>query len=128
MWLLQLRSETFKQSFTVCWCHVKHCYQAIKSKCTIHTFTLSHHIQYVFTLVSLLVFTSLMQPFLLGQHFLLWRNFREEQSLQEASVMLLPLFLWHSHLLCWGFVSLVYLVLPYSIFYIFTFFWIYICF
>ena len=26
-----------QQSFTVYWCHVEHCYQAITSKCSIHT-------------------------------------------------------------------------------------------
>ena len=92
-----------QQSFTVYWCHIEHCYQAITSKCSIHTFTLSCHVLYVFTLVSLLVFTNLVQPFLLSQHFLLWCSFRKKQCLQETSVRLLPLFLWHLHLLCWFF-------------------------
>ena len=55
--IVKLRSGTFKP-FTVCWCQVEHCYQAITSKCSIHTFTLSRHVLYMFTPVSLLVFTS----------------------------------------------------------------------
>ena len=93
-----------------------------------HTFTLSCHILYVFTLVSCLVFTSRVQLFLVSQHFLLWHSFRNQQGPQETSVRLLPLFLWHLYLLCLGFSSLVYLVLPCSVFYVFTLFWIYICF
>ena len=93
-----------------------------------HTFTLSRHVLYVFTLVSCLIFTSLMQPLLLSQHFLLWCSFTEQQCLQEASVRLLLLFLGHSNLLCWGFASLAHLVLPCSVFYIFTLFCIYTCF
>ena len=69
-----------------------------------------------------------MQPFLLSQYFSLKRSFREEQCLQEDSLTLLLAFLCQSHLLCWGFASLVHLVLPYSVFYIFTLFCIYICF
>ena len=45
---------------------------------------LSRHVCYVFTLVSLLFFTSLMQPFLLSERFSLRRSFREYQCLQEA--------------------------------------------
>ena len=55
--IVKLRSGTFKP-FTVCWCQVEHCYQAITSKCSIHMFTLSCHVLYMFTPVSLLVFTS----------------------------------------------------------------------
>ena len=57
-----------------------------------HTFILSRHVLYMFALDSLLVFTRLVQPFLLSQHFLLWRSFRKQQYLQEASVRHLPLF------------------------------------
>ena len=62
-------SGTFKQSFTVCWCHVEDCYQAITSKCSIYIFTLSRHVLYVLVLVLLLVFTILVQPLLRSQHF-----------------------------------------------------------
>ena len=93
-----------------------------------YTFTLSRHVFHVFTLVPL-SFTSVMQPFLLSQRFLLWCSFSEQQCVQEAIVRLLLVFLQQqSHLLCWGFASLVHLVLPWSVFYLFTLFWIYICF
>ena len=88
---------------------------------------MSHHVLYVLTLVSLLLFTSRMQSLLLSQSFLLWCSFKEWQCVQEASARLLLVFLWHSHLLCWSFASLVNLVLPCIVLFIFTLFCIYIC-
>ena len=54
-----------------------------------HIFTLSRHALYVFPSVSLLFYTSLMQPFLLSQHFFIMALFQgvamSPENLSEAS-------------------------------------------
>ena len=126
---VKLCSATFKQCFTVCWCHA-----------SIVTKQSQANVAFMHLHFELPCFVCVYTSFTFGFYQSCAAVFAESAFFYDGTVLgsssvsskpqwgFFHCFLWHLHLLCWGFASLVYLVLPCSVFYIFTLFWIYICF